>query len=185
MHHWEKSTETINLPVNLWGNLSIIHRICSLFFALHHLHNGCYCVLSSQSFLSLGPALSFSRAGAEQKTRALTQSFQGTLGQLWLQMFACDGSHWTWCAWHMEAIRSHWGCKGQDALCCSSQIPAAVSGVWCCGSGVRAQEIRWAQLMVLSMNLQTGPSCWAELVHERFWEYPEILGKKQDLAHLS
>lgn len=41
MHHWEKSTQSINLPVNLWGNLSVTHGICSLFFVLHHLHNGC------------------------------------------------------------------------------------------------------------------------------------------------
>lgn len=128
----ERKAQTINLPVNLWGNLSIIHRSCSLFFALDHLHNGCYCLLS-QSFQSPGPAFSLSSAGAEQKTRALTHIFQETLGQLWLQMFACDGSHWMWCAWHMEAIRSHLGYKGQDALCCSSQILTAASGVWCCG----------------------------------------------------
>lgn len=128
----ERKAQTINLPVNLWGNLSIIHRSCSLFFALDHLHNGCYCLLS-QSFLSPGPAFSLSSAGTEQKTRALTHIFQETLGQLWLQMFACDGSHWMWCAWHMEAIRSHLGYKGQDALCCSSQILTAASGVWCCG----------------------------------------------------
>lgn len=44
-------------------------------------------------------------------------------------------------------------CQESDAVACS---------------GVRAQEIWWAQLMVLSMNLQTGPSCWTKLVHERF-----------------
>lgn len=36
------------------------------------------------------------------------------------------------------------------------------------GSGARAQEISWAQLMVLCTNLQTGPSCWTELVHRGF-----------------
>lgn len=44
-------------------------------------------------------------------------------------------------------------CQESDAVACS---------------GVRAQEIRWAQLMVLSMNLQTGPSCLTQLVHDRF-----------------
>lgn len=40
MHRWEKSTQSINLLVNLWDNVSIIHGICSLIFALHHLHKG-------------------------------------------------------------------------------------------------------------------------------------------------
>lgn len=46
------------------------------------------------------------------------------------------------------------------------QQPQESDAVVC--SGIRAQEIRWAQLMVLSMNLQTGFSCWTELLHDRF-----------------
>lgn len=132
------------------------------------------------------PCFPFSSAGAEQKTRALTHIFQGTLGQLWLQMCARDGSHWTRCARHMEAIRSHLGYKGHDALCCSSQILTAVSGVWCCS--LLGCQSPGAQVGTAD-GAQHEPPNWPLLLD---WAGPwEVLRiplnprKNRDLAHLS
>lgn len=117
-------------------------------------------LLSSSSLFLVSfepcPTLPFSSACAEQKARALTQIFERTPGQLWLQTCAGDGSHWTWCSWHMEAIKSHLGHKGHDALHYGSQSLKPVWGVWCCA----VLSAVWTQLMVLSRNPWSWPIVW-------------------------